>query len=314
VQLLDGVDTFVEREELERHLAKIPDAPLLVEGLLEQDVLLLEGSDVERKDSLLDQTWTWKHETRFFHYSSQHVAFVHDAATQQFELEARARTQPPPSPYKSYGGGLALPSTFDSPREGLWETLRRRRTRRSFGKDPLPLNALAQILLWTWGRTEERIDPKLGSYVLKTSPSGGARHPIEVYPFVLRVVGLDPGLYHYSVQQHQLERLRTTVNPQRALELCCGQPWVSEASVLFFMTAVLERSMWKYEHGHAYRVVLLDAGHLGQTFHLVATELGLAPFTTAATDDKAIEQELGIDGVSEIMVYTAAVGPPDPAT
>lgn len=76
------------------------------------------------------------------------------------------------------------------------------------------------------------------------------------------------------------------------------------------MTAVVNRTMWKYKQTNAYRVIQLDAGHLGQTFHLVCTSLGLAPFTTAATQDIAIEQELGIDGVSEIPIYTAVTGVP----
>ena len=77
---------------------------------------------------------------------------------------------------------------------------------------------------------------------------------------------------------------------------------------LFFMTALLERSMWKYKSSHAYRVLLLDAGHLGQTFHLVCTALSLAPFTSAALDGEAIEQELGLDPAAEVALYAAATG------
>ena len=39
----------------------------------------------------------------------------------------------------------------------------------------------------------------------------------------------------------------------------------------------------------AYRVVLFDGGHLCQTFCLVATWLGLAPFCTAALKDTLID-------------------------
>jgi len=60
----------------------------------------------------------------------------------------------------------------------------------------------------------------------------------------------------------------------------------------------------------AYRVVLLDAGHLCQTFCLVATWLGLAPFCTAALRDTLIEKDLGIDGIREAPLYLAAVGVP----
>jgi hypothetical protein len=68
--------------------------------------------------------------------------------------------------------------------------------------------------------------------------------------------------------------------------------------------------MWKYNYARAYRVVLLDAGHLCQTFCLVATWLGLAPFCTAALKDTLIEEDLGIDGISESALYVAGVGLP----
>jgi hypothetical protein len=70
--------------------------------------------------------------------------------------------------------------------------------------------------------------------------------------------------------------------------------------------------MWKYHLARAYRVVLLDAGHLCQTFCLVATWLGLAPFctATAALKDTLIEKDLGIDGIRESVLYVAGVGLP----
>jgi SagB-type dehydrogenase family enzyme len=150
----------------------------------------------------------------------------------------------------------------------------------------------------------------LGEYLFKASPSGGARHPIEVYPVILRVEGVEPGVYHYSVERHALERIGDVPQAAELVHLCGGQQWIADAAVVFFMTAVVTRSMWKYASSHAYRVVLLDAGHLGQTFHLVCTNIGLAPFTTAAVRGTEIEALVGLDGVSEIVVYAAASGRP----
>ncbi len=76
------------------------------------------------------------------------------------------------------------------------------------------------------------------------------------------------------------------------------------------MTGVFARTMWKYPHPRAYRVVLLDAGHLGQTFCLTATRMGLAPFSTAALKDSLIEKDLGIDGISESVLYVTGFGLP----
>jgi nitroreductase len=55
-------------------------------------------------------------------------------------------------------------------------------------------------------------------------------------------------------------------------------------------------------------VVLLDAGHLGQTFHLVCTALGLGPFTSSGLRESAIEDALGLDGITEVPIYAAATG------
>jgi SagB-type dehydrogenase family enzyme len=56
------------------------------------------------------------------------------------------------------------------------------------------------------------------------------------------------------------------------------------------------RNFWKYrDHAKAYRVVVLDAGHLSQTLQLAATEQGLGAFVTAAINEVDIEQAFGLD-------------------
>jgi SagB-type dehydrogenase family enzyme len=74
------------------------------------------------------------------------------------------------------------------------------------------------------------------------------------------------------------------------------------------MTAVLPRTMWRYRFSRAYRVLLLEAGHFCQTFCLVATWLGLAPFCTAALRDEKIEEKLRLNGATETVLYAAGVG------
>ena len=87
-----------------------------------------------------------------------------------------------------------------------------------------------------------------------------------------------------------------------------GQTWFKDAAAVFFMTAVFAREQWRYSSPRAYRAVLIDAGHLCQTFCLVATWLELAPFCTMALADSTIERALGIDGISESVIYAAGVG------
>lgn len=289
--------------------APVEAAPA-VDKLLEQDLLVVAGSDLDAADRAVDG-WTWGQDARFFHFSTQHAEFEASPEEQAAGLRARAARVPPPSAFKSYD--FAPRVALDDgplPPLDLWDVLARRRTVRKLAREAISFRELSALVRWTWGATQVVEDPGVGTHVLKTSPSGGARHPIEVYPLVLRVEGLDAGLYHYAVRTNELERLRSGHLEDLALRICSGQPWIADSAVVFFMTAVLERSMWKYEHSRTLRVVLMDAGHLGQTFHLVCTALGLGPVSTAATDDKLLQTTLGIDGAAEIPLYTVAAGRP----
>jgi SagB-type dehydrogenase family enzyme len=149
---------------------------------------------------------------------------------------------------------------------------------------------------------------------LKTSPSGGSRHPIEAYLVALRVKGLARGIYHYAAGAHRLELLRRGAAKSRIVRYLNGQDYFGNAAAVVLMTAVFARTQWKYPGSRAYRVVLIDAGHLCQTFCLAATWLGLAPFCTMALSDRAVEKDLGIDGVRESAIYAAGVGVPPEGT
>jgi SagB-type dehydrogenase family enzyme len=186
--------------------------------------------------------------------------------------------------------------------------LKERRTWRKFGREAVKLEALAQILELTFAIQGWVDVPGLGRAATKTSPSGGGLHPIEAYVLAQRVKGLKPGIYHYNAERHELEWLRKGVS-RRTLQRSLGhQWWFTRGAFLVLMTAVFGRTQWKYDEPRAYRVVLAEAGHLCQTFCLTATWLGLAPFCTMALEDTKWEEWLGIDGVSESILYVAGAG------
>jgi SagB-type dehydrogenase family enzyme len=192
----------------------------------------------------------------------------------------------------------------------FFETLHARRTHRAFAQAAVSLENVSNLLQTTWGVQGYVQTNVFGKLPQKTSPSGGARHPVEVYLVALRVKGLAKGIYHYQAKDNFLTKLPGKASPRLAAAYCADQPYFGEAAALFIMTAVFARTMWKYGRARAYRVVLLETGHLGQTFCLTATRLGLAPFTTAALKDSLIEKDLGIDGITESVMYVAGVGVP----
>ena len=142
----------------------------------------------------------------------------------------------------------------------------------------------------------------------KTSPSGGSLNPLEAYVLALRVDGLARGLYHYAAAAHALEPRRRGATASQVEAYLGGQWFFRPAAAVVFITAVVPRVLPRYPLAESYASVLLEAGHFCQTFCLVATWLKLAPFCTVALANSRIERDLGVDGITEVLVYAAGVG------
>jgi SagB-type dehydrogenase family enzyme len=279
--------------------------------LIKAELLLECDSPEAARDDLLDSSWKPWLPMGGYHFLTKDAPYLKggEGSIRQ-KLRTIPRTPQPPQFKKIKDAErIALPRP-DSKRDTFFKTLHARRTWRTFSPAPASLASISKLLQTTWG-VQGFIESKyFDSAPLKTSPSGGARHPIEVYLMALRVKGLEPGLYHYDARGHALERISSGATPQKARAYCADQPYTARAAALFIMTAIFARTMWRYGHARAYRVVLLDAGHLGQTFCLTATRMGLAPFSTAALEDTLIERDLGIDGITESVIYVTGFGMP----
>jgi SagB-type dehydrogenase family enzyme len=286
------------RQSVGKALLQLTDAQLLLEY----------GSAEWKRDELVRTSWNpWLPEGGF-HFMTKDAPYI----PWDWPIEKKLKTlpsTPPPPQFKTIRGTDAgrLPS-HEIARDTFFETLHARRTHREFARGRVSLENISKLLQTTWGVQGYFRRTVLGRLPYKTSPSGGARHPGEVYLVALRVKGLERGTYHYQPRGNRLTRLPTKTTSRMASAYCADQPYVARAAALFIMTAVFARAMWKYHRARAYRIVLLDAGHLCQTFCLTATRLGLAPFSTAALKDSLIEKDLGLDGISESVLYVAGVG------
>jgi SagB-type dehydrogenase family enzyme len=277
--------------------------------LVEQGLLLPKDSPEMTQDSRIAKEWSAWLPQGSFHFSTKDAIYVR--SNWSFDrLKSLLPKTPQPKIFKTVTGVKKLlpPRTF--PDSEFIRVLMTRKTHRQFSKQKLTLETVSQLLSLVWGVTGYLHSSMFGKLLHKTSPSGGARHPGEVYLMALRVKGLRAGVYHYHPAHHHLKRISTNATRDKAWLYCACQDYARNAAALFLMTAVFQRTMWKYHKPRAYRVVLLDAGHLCQTFCLVATWLGLAPFCTAALKDTLIEEDLGIDGIGESVLYVAGVGLP----
>jgi SagB-type dehydrogenase family enzyme len=275
-------------------------------SLADLTILHRSDRDIPSREQALAGWAKWDPEAAFFHFATKDVPFVPPRRAEA-GLREKAKLRPPPSPLKRVPAvrRVRLPVVDGS--DPLTRTLLARRTWRRFSQRPLELTTLATLLQLTWGVQRWLVVPGQGKLALKTSPSPGARHNLEAYVLARRIGGLRPGLYHYDPDGHALGRLPIAPTPRISTYLP-HQTWYDRASALVLMTAVFERAQWRYSYPAVYRSILIEAGHFGQTFCLLATALGLAPFSSGAFADSAIERDLGIDGVRESVVYACGVG------
>jgi SagB-type dehydrogenase family enzyme len=296
-------------EDLFRHLPQYSPSSLRVAIRQLVRHSLLQRSD--RKSNPIEQampSWTaWNPAAGFFHFTGRDLPFDANLVRMGRYMEGLTEEKAMPVPVKRYPRA-ARKKLLPAAQGDFPQVLTSRRTWRRFAKGKIGFADLSTLLGLTWGVREWVAVPPLGKFAVKTSPSGGALHPIEAYVIARDVEGISPGIYHYDATGHGLELLRRGMTRDRMSDYVMGQRWFSDAAAFVVMTAVFTRTQWKYRYPRAYRVVLAETGHLCQTFCLTATWLGLAPFCTMAIADSKIDRDLGIDSVTEGALYVAGVG------
>jgi SagB-type dehydrogenase family enzyme len=186
-------------------------------------------------------------------------------------------------------GGLSVDRVIES-----------RRSKRDFKDMPLSLLELSRLLYYAYGITEKREQ-------LRAAPSAGALYPIEIYPVANNVQGLARGIYRYFVADHSLALVREGDFRHQMMRHALGEEMMERASVVLVLSAVFERSAWRYRE-RAYRYILFEAGHISQNIYLVATALGLGTCAVGAFDDQGYNKIMEVDGKQESVIYLMPVG------
>jgi SagB-type dehydrogenase family enzyme len=309
--VLQEMSEWMSAAELRDRIA--PSEPIAAVDDTIRLLLTLRLIEKEREQDAAQEQWrSWSPEAAFFHFATKNGTFPDDPLARDRELVEKAKQHPQPAPTKKVDGTRLRLASARLP-ENLQSLLSRRRTWRNFSDRPVPAASLGAVLDYTFGVQRRGHVRDQGPVIVRTSPSGGSRHPIEAYVLAWNVDGLKAGAYHYDSDTRELVDLDRPVASRDIAPMLAHQTYFAAAGAAVVMCPVFARTMWRYEHSRAYRTVLIDAGHLGQTFCLAATALGLAPFTTMAFSEEALEKLLGLDGMSECPIYVAGVGMPDPA-
>jgi SagB-type dehydrogenase family enzyme len=190
------------------------------------------------------------------------------------------------------------------------DVLARRRTVREYSPAPLDLQHVSQLLYHTHFPHHLVKSPLFGWLPRRAYANGGGRGELELYVLARDVKGLERGVYHYQVHDHQLARLGPAPGDDHLMRVAQGQEMCVAAPLAVFVTAVPRRAAVKYRLARALRVVYFDTGCLSQTFYMVAAALGLGAYATAAFSDRAVERILGIDGIRETPLLMLGAGLP----
>jgi SagB-type dehydrogenase family enzyme len=153
-----------------------------------------------------------------------------------------------------------------------------------FGID---ITDVASLLSAAYGVQMTR-DLVLGEHLLKASPSGGARHPIEVYLAAREVTGLEAGVYHYNPKSNSLTRVRGKESVHDFDATCFDKGGIKTSSAILFLTCRQLRHAWKYRYPRSYRMILMELGHNFQTTRVAAAGLGLDVYYNPAIDDARV--------------------------
>jgi SagB-type dehydrogenase family enzyme len=211
-----------------------------------------------------------------------------------------------PELYKTYPDSVKVSLPMFEPERlmTLDQILSDRKSIRSYKPKPLSLGQLSYLLWASAGiqRSEQ-------GYEFRTAPSAGALYPIETYIVANDVSDLEPGVYHYGLRNHELERIKAGDLREPIAAAALGQTTCAKAPVVFAWTAIFARTTCKYGQ-RAYRYIYLDAGHIAENLALAAVSLDLGTCQIGALFDDEVNKLLGVDGVKESIAYMSVVGVP----
>lgn len=308
LNLLSRMKEWTEFEDLQKDLSDFE--PAEIEGILGDLVsvgaLIEEGSPDAGKEQQYAKAWGWGLPTALMHFSVQDNPFITVAQAEDLQREKASSVGLVELHRANGDAALKLPDPMGG--KDLIRLMARRRTVRRALSVPVKLEQVSDCLFSGLGITGW-IRNCVGMLPLSMTPSGGGRNPYEAYVFARNVEGLDRGVYHYSALGHSLERV-ADLGDDDITSLIGGQEWGDDKPCMILLCAHMERTMWKYEDPNAYRVILIEAGHIGQNIMLVATQNGLTACPTAALDHTRAKAILGLKEITQAPIYALTLSAP----
>lgn len=196
-----------------------------------------------------------------------------------------------PPPVQGASPNFKLPEPRLKSEMSLEEALLKRRSVRQYSDSPLKVSEVSQILWAAQGIT----DAAKGG---RTAPSAVAIYPLEVYIIVRKVENLEPGIYLYQTQGHELVRVKDGEVKETIVSY--------KAAVDIVIAANYEKVPKRFGENST-KWVYLEGGHVAQNICLQATALNLGTVTIGGFREDQVKSVLGLTADRGVL-YVLPVG------
>ncbi len=194
---------------------------------------------------------------------------------------------------------IKLPEPRYKSNVSIEEALLKRRSIRSYKNEPLNVSEISQVLWAAQGITDKRTG-------FRTAPSAGALYPLEIYLVIGKVKDLEPGVYKYRPENHEIILVSKGDKRNDLYISALRQEWIKNAPVVIVISAIFERTTIKYgERGIRY--VYMEAGHCAQNIYLQCVSLNLGTVTVGAFYDDEVKRVLNLQK-NESPLYLMPIG------
>jgi SagB-type dehydrogenase family enzyme len=201
---------------------------------------------------------------------------------------------------------VELPKGTDGPSVSLERAILTRRSSREFSPVPVSLEHLARVLYLANG-VRGVVEMEGMRYYQRNAPNAGNLGSVEIFPIILNVEGVEPGIYHFDTLRMDLAQLHGGQFEVWLKEKVLIQSAFARAGAVLVLGAAVGRLTAKYGL-RGYRLALMDVGHVSENIHLVGAGLDLAVCATAGFMDDELDRALRLDGLEMCSMLAIAVG------
>ncbi len=294
------------------------DATELIGFLEENKVLIPADTAVVFQDLVgqwTDRGWT---EAAQFQIATFGQPFVPDNSGKAVGYQddyaamlADTSVMPQPPDRRPLPDGILLsrpaPEIVELPQQPFAELLNKIKTVYAFGSTGISLDLAQRILFATFGN-QSYVSTGLGSVPMRSYPSGGARHPLEVY-LVNKNADLGKcGTYYLDPHDGALH-LIDTKHYEEIDDACFKKRGVQSADLVVIVTCRWLRHIWKYRYPRSYRMIHMELGHSLQSLTFAASAFDVESYYCPSFHDSTVARmcRLG-DPLEESPVAVMALG------